>query len=111
MDAGLRDRHQRYSFLVARENARRILADPSLIERGRRHLEQFIRPDPSQRDGYALWADLILEPAAVIAARLVERSPRGDYTRETAPAFGHLPGPLRARLLREARSASEPADP
>ena len=111
MDDGFRDRHQLYSFLVARETARRILADPSLIERGRRHLEEFIRPDSAQRDGYRLWSDLLREPPLVIAERLLERSPRGDYTRETAPAFGHLPGPVRARLLREARSSTEPRDP
>ncbi len=34
----------------------------------------------------------------------MERGPWGDYARETAPSFGGLPGPVRARLLRDARS-------
>ena len=83
--------------------ARRILDDPSLVERGRNHLEHFIAPDASQRAGYALWARLIAEPPATIAAQLIERSPHGDYVRETAPSFGALPGPVRARLLAAAR--------
>ena len=35
-------------------------------------------------------------------ARLTERGERGDYARETAPSFGGLAGPVRARLSREA---------
>lgn len=103
-DDGFRDRQHRYSYLVACETARRLVENPALIDRGRRHLDRFVRHDPRQSDGYRLWTKLMEEPAAVIAERLTERSPRGDYTRETAPSFGALPGPVRARLLREARS-------
>jgi hypothetical protein len=104
-DDGFRDRHHRYSYLVACEIARRIVEDPTLVESGRRHLLRFSRPDPAQREAYALWERLIDQPVSLIAERLTERSARGDYTRETAPAFGHLPGPVRSRLLREARSS------
>lgn len=103
-DDGFRDRHHRYSYLVACEIARRIVEDPTLIDSGRRHLARFSRGNPAQRHGYRLWERLIEEPADRIAERLTERTARGDYTRETAPAFGHLPGPVRTRLLQEARS-------
>lgn len=101
---GFRDRNQRYGYLVARETARRIVEDPSRIEAGRRHLERFARDDPHQSRGYALWAALLDAGPALVAARLVERGERGDDARETAPSFGGLPGPVRLRLLKEARS-------
>lgn len=105
---GFRDRNQRYGYLVACENARRILADPSVIETGRRHLDRFARGVPQRRDSYAHWSALLDEGAETVAARLTERGERGDYTRETAPSFGGLPGPVRTRLLAEARSPLSP---
>ncbi len=103
-DDGFLDRNRRYGFLVARENARRILADPAVLESGRRHLDRFTRGIPQRRHGYALWSALLDEGAEAVAARLIERGERGDHARETAPSFGGLPGPVRARLLAEARS-------
>lgn len=100
---GFRDRNHRYSYLVARENARRIAADPSVLEAGRRHFDRFSRDAPHGRDGSALWSALLDAGAEAVAERLTERSARGDYARETAPSFGGLPGPVRARLLAEAR--------
>ena len=94
---GFRDRTQRYSYLVACENARRILADPAVLEAGRRHLERFSAGNPHRRDGYALWSALLDDGAAAVTARLTERGERGDYTRETAPSFGGLPGPAAGR--------------
>ena len=88
-----RDRNRRYSFLIACENARRILADPSVLEAGRRHLDRFTRGVPQRRHGYALWSALLDEGAEAVAARLTGRGERGDYARETAPSFGGLPGP------------------
>lgn len=100
---GFRDRNQRYGYLVACENARRILLDPAVLEGGRRHLDRFTAGDPHRRHGYVLWSALFDEGAEAVAARLTERGARGDYTRETAPSFGGLPGPVRARLLADAR--------
>ena len=100
---GFRDRNHRYSYLVACENARRLAKDPRHLVAARLHLERFSRDDPTQREAYSLWSALLGFDAEVIAARLTERGERGDYTRETAPSFGGLPGPVRARLSREAR--------
>ncbi len=102
---GFRDRNHRYGYLVARENARRIAEDPAVLEAGRRHLDRFSRGDPAQRDGYALWSSLFDAGAEAVVARLTERGERGDYARETAPSFGGLAGPVRARL---SRGAAEP---
>ncbi len=101
---GFPDRHRRYAFLVYREIAGRIIDDPGLVELGREHLDRFAARDPRQRDAFAVWDALLKEPASTIAARLTERSADGDYLRETAPAFGALPGSVRQRLLLQARS-------
>ena len=101
---GFRDRNQRYSYLVACENARRILADALVLETGRRHLDRFCRDVPQRSHGYALWSALLDKGAEAVAVRLTERGELGDYTRETAPSFGGLPGPVRVRLLAEARA-------
>ena len=100
---GFRDRNQRYGYLVACENARRILADASVLEAGRRHLDRFTRDIPQRRHAHALWSALLDEGAEAVAARLTERGARGDHARETAPSFGGLSGPVRARLLVMAR--------
>ena len=99
---GFRDRNHRYSYLVACENARRLVDDPQRLVAARHHFDRFSRNDPAQRDGVALWSALFVADPGTIAARLTERGERGDYTRETAPSFGGLPGPTRARLSREA---------
>jgi hypothetical protein len=108
-DDGFRDRNQRYGYLVARENARRLLADPSVLEGARRHLERFCAGIPQRRRSYELWSALLEEGAAAVAARLTERGARGDDARETAPSFGGLSGPVRARLLAEARAPLDEA--
>ncbi len=100
---GFHDRNHRYSYLVACENVRRIAQDPGLLAVGRRHLKRFSRDDPRQRDGYALWSWLLDGPPEAVMARLTEQSERADYARQTAPSFGGLPGPVRTRLLKQAR--------
>jgi len=100
---GFYDRNHRYSYLVACENARRIAEDPEILKAAHHHLDRFSRDDPHQKDGYALWSSLLDEAPETIVAQLMERSERGDYARQTAPSFGGLPGPVRTRLLRQAR--------
>lgn len=106
---GFRDRNQRYGYLVACENARRVLVEPAVLEGARHHLERFCAGRPERRHGYALWSALLDEGAAAVAARLTERGARGDDARENAPSFGGLPGPVRARLLAEARTPLDAA--
>ena len=71
---GFRDRNHRYSYLVACENARRLAADPRLLETARHHLDRFSRDDPAQRDAYALWSALLDAGAEGVADFLNERS-------------------------------------
>ena len=95
---GFRDRNDRFSFLIARENARRITHDPAVAEAGRQHLAKFSIPDPHQRAGVALWLQIFEKGPAEVVRCLLDRSPAGDYARQTAPSFGALPADLRKRL-------------
>ena len=106
MEGGGSRRSQRFSYLVACENARRILADPAVLVAARAHLDRFSKDDPHQRDAYALWSGLLAQGPEAVAAALLDTSQRGDYTREAAPSFGGLPPAVRTRLLREARAGA-----
>jgi hypothetical protein len=44
------DRHEWIDFLKAQEVARRIVADPSMIDDAKRFIDRFMRPDPHRRD-------------------------------------------------------------
>jgi hypothetical protein len=85
------DRHEWIDTLKAREIARRIVADPSLIADARRFVATRMLPDPHQRRRALMWQDLLGRPAAEVAAALVEDSPRGQRLRETRPVFGKGP--------------------
>lgn len=101
---GFIDCSQRFSYLLACENARRVATDPALLDAASAHLERFSQPDPHQRRGYEMWRALLDGPVDAVVAILVERSTRADYARETAPAFPGLPVATRTELLRLSRS-------
>jgi hypothetical protein len=82
------DRHEWIDYLKAREMARRIVADPSMIVNAQRFVATRMAPDPHQLDYARMWQDLLLRPADEIAAALTEDSPRGRLLRETRPVFG-----------------------
>ena len=101
---GFRDRNHRYSYLVACENA--ATASPrtpsAWLPLDITSIASRVTTRRNVRD-IRVWSALLDEGFGVVAARLTERGERGDYARETAPSFGGLPGPVRARLSREAR--------
>jgi hypothetical protein len=82
------DRHEWIDFLKVREVARRIVADPSMIDDARRFVETHMVPDPHQRTYALMWVELLRLPAEQIAAALIEDSARGRLLRETSPPFG-----------------------
>jgi hypothetical protein len=82
------DRHERLDYLKVCEVARRIVADPSLIESARRFVEAAMLPDPHQHKYGMIWRELLTKPASEIAAALVEGGERGQLLRETRPVFG-----------------------
>jgi hypothetical protein len=88
MTIGFHDRHEWIDYLKASEMARRIVADPSMIEDARKFVAWRMAPDPHQRDYAVMWQELLSRSPAEIAAALIEDSPRGRLLRETAPVFG-----------------------
>jgi len=82
------DRHEWITFLKACEVARRLVADPAMIDDARRFVATRMLPDPHQRDYALMWQDLLAKSPAEIAAALTEDSPRGRLLRETGPVFG-----------------------
>jgi hypothetical protein len=97
------DRYEKRSYLAAREVARRILNEPSLLEAGREYLERFMRSDPHQALHYELWNRLLRLPPEEIVWRLLEDSERGALLRDTYPVFVVLPQEARAELIEAAR--------
>lgn len=88
MKTVFRDRHDRVDYLKACEEARRIVADPSLLDAARRFVEEAMAPHESMRAHVALWRAVLALPAAEVAALLVEDSAEAQLLRETRPAFG-----------------------
>lgn len=82
------DRHEWIDYLKAQEVARRIVAEPSMIDDARAFMDKFMRPDPHQRDYVVMWDDLLSKSPAEVAAALTEDSPRERLLRETSPVFG-----------------------
>ena len=82
------DRHEWIDFLKASEVARRIVADPSMIDDARKFVAWRMAPDPHQHSYTVMWQELLARSPAEIAAALIEDSPRGQLLRETRPVFG-----------------------
>lgn len=88
MKAVFRDRHDRIDYLKACEEARRVLADPSLLQSAREYLEAAMAPQANLQAHVARWRVVLALPAAQVAALLVEDSAEGQALRETRPVFG-----------------------
>jgi hypothetical protein len=82
------DRHEWIDYLKACEMARRLVADPSMIDAARRFVATRMQPDPHQRDYALMWQELLSRPPDEIAGALIEDSARGRLLRETRPVFG-----------------------
>jgi hypothetical protein len=83
--------------------ARRVVVDPSMIADARAFIEKHMAPDPHQQRYTLMWRQLLSQPAAEVAAALIEDSERGRL-RETRPVFG------KGLTSREIASLIEQAD-
>jgi hypothetical protein len=93
------DRHEHLDYLKAEVVARRIVETPEVIEEARAFMDKFWRDDPHAKHYFELWQDLVQQPPAVIATRLLEDSPAGQYLRETRPPFGVTTAAQVAKLI------------
>ncbi len=88
MKTAFRDRHGRVDYLKAREEARRVRDDPSLLDSARLFLRERVWPDEHARPHAERWLALLDEGAERVAERLVEDSPQRQLAREARPPFG-----------------------
>ncbi len=95
------DAHERRSYLRAVEVAKRIVDDPSVLQRGRKFLDRFVRNDPYQRPSYELWTRTLQLPPEDIARRLLEDSQSGQALRDSAPVFAVISEDEAKRLWRD----------
>jgi len=82
------DRHEHLQYFKAEWVARRIEETPAVIDEARAFMERFWRDDPHAARYLAVWDALLTNAPGVIAARLLEDSPTGQYLRETCPPSG-----------------------
>ena len=87
---GVIDQSQRFSS-CSPVKTRAGSRSPAILMSAAAHLERFAAQDPRQRSWYALWRGLLDGPVETIVAIPRERSPRGDYKRETAPVLPACP--------------------
>jgi hypothetical protein len=81
------DRNKRRSYELARLIASKLVAEPSLIERGREHLDRHVKPCQHQQPYYKLWSRLLKLEAQDIASRLLAMNAEGELLRDTRPVF------------------------
>ena len=92
------DRNKRRSYELACFIAAKLVDDPSLIENGRKYLEQHVKHDPKQKRYYDLWSALLNARPDEIAARLVALNAEGDLLRDTRPVF-YVPSEAERRAI------------
>jgi hypothetical protein len=95
------DAHERRAYQRSLEVARRIIDDPSLLDRGRAFLERFVRNDIRQRQSYQLWVATLGLGAETVARRLVADDERGERLRESAPVFSPISEEVARRLAED----------
>lgn len=88
MKTRFRDRYSQIDYLKACEVARRIVADPALVEHARKWVEGVMTADPHQHRYVLMWHQMLTRTPGEIATALLEDSERGRLLRETRPIFG-----------------------
>lgn len=95
------DRSEKRKYLLAREVARLIVDDPSLLRAGADHLQRFIRDDPHQKSYYLLWSRVLQQPPTEIARFLLADSEEGSALRDSCPVFLIVTPERRAKIFSE----------
>jgi hypothetical protein len=83
--------------------AERIRADPSLVERAKRRVEDWLR-DGTVAGAYAeAWREILARPASDVALFLEDTGERARQLRQTSPFAGALDPRTRWAVWRKAR--------
>jgi hypothetical protein len=90
----------RTSLALHREVARRIAADPGIVQRARERLARLTSMHPYYREA---WERALSAPIEELCALLGEDSERARDMRQASPFAGALDPATRLRIWREAR--------
>lgn len=101
------DVSKRIDYALVEEVCRRLRADPSLVEEGRRDFERGLARDAWRVEEREAWRALLDEPVDTICEALLARTWHGQMLRESRPLFCVLPASVRADIV----AASRHADP
>jgi len=91
------------SLELHRVVAERLRADPSLIERARRRVDEWLRDGTVVRPYALAWREILSGPAGEVAGFLEDPGDRARQLRQTSPCAGFLDPRNRWAVRRQAR--------
>ncbi len=91
------------SLALHRAVAERLRADPSLIERARRRVEDWLRDGTVARSYAEAWREVLAGPVDDVAGFLEDTGDRARQLRQASPFAGFLDARTRWSILRRAR--------
>ena len=78
------------SLTLHRLIARKLMADPSLLDKARNNLRRWQEANDSPSLAFAEWAQILTSPVDQVAQLLGERSERATRLRQSSPFCGIL---------------------
>jgi len=93
------------SLALHRAVAERLRADPSLIERARRRVEDWLRGGTIARPYAEAWRDVLAGTVDDVAGFLEDPGDRARQLRQASPFAGFLDARTRWSILRRARDS------
>jgi hypothetical protein len=99
-----RDRAEVRAYERAILLTKRLLDDPTLVERARAYLNRFVSKDPNQKRAYDLWIVMLATPLERFVPQFLADNEDGAYLRETVPVFTIVP-PSEVRELTDRATA------
>lgn len=91
------------SLQLHRAVAERLRAEPSLVERARRRVEDWIRDGTVAKPYAEAWREILSRPAGEVALFLEDPGERARQLRQTSPFAGFLDARTRWAVWRRAR--------
>lgn len=96
------------SLALHRAVADKLRADPSIIDRARRKLAEWLARGGRSGPLWRRWQDILEGTPDEVAAFLVDRSEDAAWLRKASPFAGVLSPAERKRILEETRARIEP---
>jgi hypothetical protein len=95
--------HFERSLALHAEVARRVRADPAVVERARQTLESWIERGGRSVELLLQWREVLAQPVEQVVAVLTERSERAAWLRNASPFAGVLEPHTHLTILRSVK--------